>query len=568
MWSEQRKDDVMTICKPTNYFVYLGGLLWLFSAFPAAALNPSDVFERVKSSVFVVKAYDQQSRAIAQGSAVLISTGKLATNCHVLKGGNTFEVGRAGHFVPASLVAGDDNKDTCFLQASLSEGSPATVGQSLSLRVGVPVYAVGSPKGLELSMSDGIVSQLRGGPPPFIQTTAAISPGSSGGGLFDTEGNLVGLTTLYIDGAQSLNFAVPVEWLKDIPPGPYKAAQDEVTSVQWIQRGQALFEKKAWDGLKSWAEKWTQEKPHESMSWILLAGSYDSLKRPDDALNAMQRGLRYLPRDAGMWLFYGIILQTREQHSEAVTAFRQSLTYISENATAWFSLGWSLRELGQYSEAIGAYRRSSQINPNEGGVWIGLGNLYVKTRQYSDAINAYREATRVDPNDADAIYYLGALYAASGDHSAARDTVKQLRKINPEKAKELSNEIPDLSFNQPSVAAGKPTSGWIPISDPDEATYYVDPSTIRRIGNKSKVWILYDLKKATVDNNGKALASAKSQDEFDCKEEQSRSLHTVAYSGTMGRGHVVSTDSTQSQWTPVVPDSVREAIMKFVCAKR
>jgi hypothetical protein len=82
--------------------------------------------------------------------------------------------------------------------------------------VGEPVYAVGAPQGLELSLSEGIVSQLRGGPPPLIQTTVAISQGSSGGGLFNAEGELVGITTFYLKDSQNLNFAVPVEWIGEV----------------------------------------------------------------------------------------------------------------------------------------------------------------------------------------------------------------------------------------------------------------------------------------------------------------------------------------------------------------
>jgi serine protease Do len=69
--------------------------------------------------------------------------------------------------------------------------APAVVvGSTKSLKVGAKVYAIGAPKGLELTLSDGIVSSLReveGG--QYIQTTAAISPGSSGGGLFDENGS-------------------------------------------------------------------------------------------------------------------------------------------------------------------------------------------------------------------------------------------------------------------------------------------------------------------------------------------------------------------------------------------
>jgi S1-C subfamily serine protease len=109
-------------------------------------------------------------------------------------------VGRGDQLVSATLYAEDADKDICILNAKGLEGKPAQLGKAASLKAGDPVYAVGAPQGLELSLSDGIVAQLRGEPPPFIQTTAAISPGSSGGGLFDKEGHLVGLTTLYLEG--------------------------------------------------------------------------------------------------------------------------------------------------------------------------------------------------------------------------------------------------------------------------------------------------------------------------------------------------------------------------------
>lgn len=156
---------------------------------------------------------------------MLLPSGKVATNCHVIKDGIDFQVGRGKQFVAATLYAGDSDKDICQLDAKGIGGKPVTLGTAASLKVGEAVYAVGTPQGLELSLSDGIVSQLRGGTPPFIQTTAAISPGSSGDGLFDSQARLVGFTTLYIDGGQSLNFAMPVEWLAEIKPGGKTASK-------------------------------------------------------------------------------------------------------------------------------------------------------------------------------------------------------------------------------------------------------------------------------------------------------------------------------------------------------
>ena len=84
------------------------------------------------------------------------------------------------------------------------------------LEVGEPLYTLGSPSGLELSLSNGVLSGLREHDGQrLVQTTTPISPGSSGGGLFDARGNLVGITALVLVGKdrinQALNFAVPAE---------------------------------------------------------------------------------------------------------------------------------------------------------------------------------------------------------------------------------------------------------------------------------------------------------------------------------------------------------------------
>ena len=191
------------------------------SPFVAEALTPSQVFEKAKDSVVVVYALNGKGEPIAQGSGVILSANRVATNCHVVKDGVSFQVSHEKHFTPAIIFAGDADKDICILQVENLIGKPAELGKAVELKVGVSVYAIGAPKGLELSLSDGIVSSLRGSSPPLIQTTAAISKGSSGGGLFDSNGMLVGFTTLFVEDGQSLNFASPVEWLAVIKPNNF-----------------------------------------------------------------------------------------------------------------------------------------------------------------------------------------------------------------------------------------------------------------------------------------------------------------------------------------------------------
>ena len=180
--------------------------------------NAESVFENAWRSVVVVVAGESQG-----GGVVINEPNRVATNCHVVdespndirvyKGENRRAVRDAPH--SAEIVSGDRERDVCILSVPGLWAIPAKIRSVSELEIGEEVYAVGAPKGFDFSISNGIVSQLReeaGGTAPLIQTNAAISPGSSGGGLFDSEGRLVGLTTWKIREGENLNFAIPIEW--------------------------------------------------------------------------------------------------------------------------------------------------------------------------------------------------------------------------------------------------------------------------------------------------------------------------------------------------------------------
>ena len=287
------------------------------------ALTPSQVFDKVKDSVVVVKALDAQGEVKGQGSGVLLPSEKIVTNCHVVEGSATYQVGQGKQLVSATLYAEDGDKDICLLDAKGITGKPAQLGKAADLKVGVPVYAVGAPQGLELSLSDGIVAQLWGGPPPFIQTTAAISPGSSGGGMFDGEGRLIGLTTLYIQGGQSLNFAMPVEWIGSIKPGRKQVSEGRA-QIEWVKRAIALAQMRDWLGMLDWCRKWTKSEPEHAIAWLFLGRAYGNLKRYDDAIDAFHQATLIDPKNAMAWLFLGRAYSDLKRYNDALNAFRQT----------------------------------------------------------------------------------------------------------------------------------------------------------------------------------------------------------------------------------------------------
>ena len=188
---------------------------------PNIAKPPTDtniaqqVFENTWRSVVVIETHD------AQGSGVIVRPNIVATNCHVVDNAKRIAVYKsvarradADNAFAARVRHADKRRDFCLLNVDGLWGIAATVRKYATLKVGESVYGLGAPKGLDLSLSDGLISQLReidGN--RKIQTNVAISPGSSGGGLFDREGNLIGIMTSKItdESVEGIGFAIPAD---------------------------------------------------------------------------------------------------------------------------------------------------------------------------------------------------------------------------------------------------------------------------------------------------------------------------------------------------------------------
>lgn len=174
-------------------------------------LSAEEVFKKASASVVLVVSVEGDDRG-AQGSGVVVDPHTVVTNWHVVKEGQLLGVKSAqGEIGAAVLVAEDETQDLALLRV-LGGALKPTRARTRSVAVGQTAFAIGAPEGLELTISQGIVSQVREvAGQTMIQTSAAISHGSSGGGLFDDRGELVGITTLSIREGQALNFAIPAE---------------------------------------------------------------------------------------------------------------------------------------------------------------------------------------------------------------------------------------------------------------------------------------------------------------------------------------------------------------------
>jgi S1-C subfamily serine protease len=190
-----------------------------------AARSAENVFAEAAPSVARINVLDATDRNVGNGSGVVIEPGIVLTSCHVAKAGAKLVVKMGETTLPATIKLADEEYDMCRLAVPALRAPAVRIGSVNTLRTGQKVYAIGAPAGLELTISEGIVSSLRRiDEGTVIQTTAPISPGSSGGGLFDLSGQLVGIMTFQHRFGQNLNFALPADWIAQMRERSFSAS--------------------------------------------------------------------------------------------------------------------------------------------------------------------------------------------------------------------------------------------------------------------------------------------------------------------------------------------------------
>ncbi|MFQ5992400.1 MAG: trypsin-like peptidase domain-containing protein, partial [Nitrospiraceae bacterium] len=192
---------------------------------PVLPLNVSEIAQRYTGSVVTILALDKDDQPLTVGSGFFINNeGQIATNYHVLEGSAKAIVktidGQRGEVL--EIISLNPELDLLVATTTLTNASSLRFGNSESVTVGEDIVVIGNPEGLEGTISKGIISGVRQvGDLKLLQITAPISPGSSGGPVFNLWGEVVGIATLYLGKGQNLNFAMPVNYIQTLKPTQY-----------------------------------------------------------------------------------------------------------------------------------------------------------------------------------------------------------------------------------------------------------------------------------------------------------------------------------------------------------
>lgn len=359
----------------TFAFIAISMATWRF----AGTSRHQTSLQKTRSSVVFIKVFDAANKAIATGSGFFVSAdGMLVTNFHVIEGADKIVVKleTGAMYEVSGVLAGDSKSDVVLLRVNANGFPFLKLGDSAKAEVGQRVTVIGSPLGLEGTVSDGIISAKRElpGKEKWLQITAPIAPGSSGSPVLDASSEVLGVATMLIRDGQALNFAVPIEVAKAL------LAEVKPDTVAKPLEKLIRREDNAVYGDAEYGE---------------VLAAIDS-KDYVQALKLVKSLEKRFP--ANVEEFYnlrGIIFYSLKLYEDAIVACQEALKLKPDDASVWFILADSYQENGEVGKAIAAYQGGLAIKPDNAGAWNDLGVAYSKEGKTDQALAAYQQAVKI-----------------------------------------------------------------------------------------------------------------------------------------------------------------------------
>ncbi len=387
------------------------------------AAEAQQVFRQASTSVVTVLAYDAAGVVSGQGSGVVFEAGRVISNCHVVQDAVRLELIVGAERRNARWTRADRSRDLCVLESDAPAGTPARIRRLAELAVGERVHAIGNPLGFGLAVSSGLITQFAQiGGERVILSSAAQSPGSSGGGLFDAQGRLLGISTSVLTAGQNLNIALPAEWIDELDArgiAPQVAGAPPAPEPSWFDEAIAMQQARSWAQLEQHALAWQQAQPGAARAHLSLAVALLNLGRSDEAERSVREALRHDEHLAAGWHYLGLVLYERGKRAEAEQALARALELLPALSEVHYArAAWLLGD-GQAEAALQQAERAVLLDPGEHSHWVMLGRARQQLGRTDEAIAAYRAALGLNERDERSRNELARLLAGRGDDVAA-----------------------------------------------------------------------------------------------------------------------------------------------------
>lgn len=401
-----------------NLFLFFAILIFSINIY-SQNLSAEKIYKKVSDAVVVVHAYDEKNRLSQQGSGVVINDkGYIVTNYHVLAGYDRLEILHNKKTVPyVDIIGIDVEKDILILKIEEKKFPSIKIGNSKNLSIGQRIYAIGSPLGLENTISEGIISGFRNFDESrrnFIQITASISSGSSGGAIVNDKGELIGISTFTIKEAQNLNFAIPINDILTIEIDSY-SKNNTYKYFELFYRGNNADEKGEYQDAIKYYTSYIKIFPKDEHAYYNRGNSKSNLEDYRGAILDYAKTIELNPNHAGAFNNRGNCKKGLGDKKGAIQDYNKAIELDSKLVVAYTNRGRTKSDLGDNIGAIQDFTRAIEINPSDIYSYNNRGITYGKLNKHHEAIKDFDKAIELDPNFAEAYYNRGITKFNSGD---------------------------------------------------------------------------------------------------------------------------------------------------------
>ena len=402
-----------------------------------------EIAEKALAATVYLEMKDSNGKPLGFGSAFFVKPNLIATNYHVIAGaasGTAKLVGKYTTYKIEGWTATDENNDLALLKVSVSGIKPLIFGNSDAVKIGEAVYVAGNPKGLEGTFSDGIISSRRDKyTKERFQMTAPISPGSSGGPVLNSKGEVIGVSVAAhrdLD-AQNLNFAIPSSYLKTLltlskPAKPLSQANQTISAETYFMRGNASYDLGLYDLAITNYDKAIQLKPNDAHIYNNRGIAKGSLGQYFAAISDYDKAIQLKPDYALAYCNRGNAKGNLGQHFAAISDYDKAIQLKPDYALTYYNRGVAKADLDQHSAAISDYDKTVQLKPDYARAYINRGIAKTHLGQHFAAINDFDKAIQLKSDHAYAYYSRGVAKAALDQHSAAISDFDKAVQLKPD----------------------------------------------------------------------------------------------------------------------------------------
>lgn len=412
-------------------------------------LTAEEIFETNKISVVSIWyigpspfSYYQPQKDTLQLSGsgfILKSDGIIGTNNHVIENLDSILIKTYdGTIHNAEILVTDPDNDVAILKIidTIENAFPVVhIGNVDDLKAGQSIYAIGSPLGFEFSISSGIIAAIRTNEKvsfmdynsystlektfsKVIQITAPISPGNSGGPLFNSKGEVIGITTYSYGFYGNLNFALSISNIKptlDIALNNTSGTEDSVIAKfkgdlynRYMRKAQT-FKSKVSDG-------WYYSKARDTMkTYDTLIVTQDSINRINlaKAEDAYMKCLEIMPDSFSVYKELMDLYVTTDNITSTETIYKQVRERFQSDSlinTLSSSLGNAYEGSKNYKKAIEFFEKMLKVDTTDNFLRYKIADTYLSSKDYKTALIKFKELIKRDTTNIKSYIQIGKIY--------------------------------------------------------------------------------------------------------------------------------------------------------------